>query len=125
MALIDVSELLTDPDFVDPFTIARRTQVMVNGRATFTTAVTDGSGSVQINAPEVLDRFPDAGRPDHWIRIYTLTRLIAQDETAGTYGDVITWRSRTYQVKAVDDWGNYGVGYVKALARLIPAGAPV
>lgn len=121
MALIDVTELLSDPDFADTFTYARRVQVMVNGRATFAESGGDVVGSVQINAPEVLERFPDAGRPDQWIRIYTTTRLIAQDDAAATYGDVITWRGRTYQVKAVDDWGNYGVGYVKALARMVPA----
>jgi hypothetical protein len=125
MALIDVTELLSDPDFVDEFAFARRTQVMVNGRVTFTTQDSTALGSVQINAPEVLDRFPDAGRPDHWIRIYTLTRMVAQDEAAGTYGDLVAWQGRTYQVKAVDDWSNYGAGYVKALARLVPDGAPV
>lgn len=125
MALIDVTALLNDPDFADSFTFARRVQVMVNGRATFASEAGAAVGSVQINAPEVLDRFPDAGRPDQWIRIYTTTRLIAQDDDARVYADVITWRGRTYQVKAVDDWGNYGAGYVKALARMIPPGAPV
>lgn len=125
MALIDVTELLTDPDFVDEVQRERRVQsVTSKGRLAFTSAFDTIVASVQAAAPgDVLARFPDAGNPDAWVRVYTMTPLTAFDEAAGLYGDVLTWRGSRYQVRTTDDWLNYGAGYVKALARLIPAGA--
>lgn len=126
MALIDVNELLDDPDFCDPMTYDRRTQVVGNnGRATFTTvAGTPLVGSVQPGGSDLLTRVPNAANPTDWIRVYTATKLIPHDEDSGIYGDVINWDGRRFQVRVADDWSPYGAGYVKALAELIPAGAP-
>lgn len=126
MALIDVTELLNDPDFVDSLGHIRRTQTVgTNGRASFTeTDMGTILGSVQSGADGVLERVPDAARPSGWIRVYTTAQLVAHDEGAGVYGDVLVWSGRRWQVRTTDDWSNFGAGYVKAFAELIPQGAP-
>ena len=126
MALIDVSELLTDPDFVDPITAVRRTQTVGNdGIAVFTNATLPVTlASVQPGGKDALYRFPDLANPDEWIRVYCDVRLVAHSEAEGIYGDMLTWKGGRYQVQTSDDWSNFGAGYTKALARLIPVGAP-
>lgn len=126
MALIDVNELLDDPDFCDPITYDRRTQeVDDNGIASFTTvAGTPLIGSVQPGPPDLLARVPNAANPSMWIRVYTATQLIPHDEALGQYGDVLNWQGKRYQVRTTDDWSNFGAGYTKVLAELIPVGAP-
>lgn len=126
MALIDVSELLSDPDFADSFTYDRRTQTVGdNGRASFTTdAGIEIMGSVQPGGNDALQRFPDSARPSGWIRVYTQTILVPHDEAAGVYGDVLNWKGGRYQVRSADDWSQFGAGYSKVLAELIPVGAP-
>jgi hypothetical protein len=126
MALIDVSALLDDPDFIDQYTYTRRVQTVgSDGVGVLTpTGPTVAQGSIQAATAKDLARFPDDARAGDWIRIYTRTALLAQDEAAGIYADLVTWRGRLYQVNAADDWSNYGAGYTKVLARHILAGAP-
>lgn len=124
MALIDVNELLDDPDFCDPLSYDRRTQVVgTNGRASFTTvAGTPIVGSVQPGGDDVLTRVPNAANPAQWIRVYTAAILIPHDEAAGVYGDVLNWNGRRYQVRTSDDWSPYGAGYSKVFAEQILEG---
>lgn len=126
MALIDVNELLDDPDFCDPLTFDRRTQVVGNnGLATFTTiAGISIVGSVQPGGPDLLARVPNAANPSQWIRVYTATILIPHDEALGIYGDVLNWSGKRYQVRTADDWSQYGAGYSKVFAEMILEGAP-
>lgn len=122
MALIDVNELLADPDFSDTLTVTRREQTIGDyGVAAFTeTPVLGVLGSVQAVGKDLLTRVVDAGNPDDWIRIYTTFLFVTHDQATGRYGDVITWHGRQYQVVNTDDWTNWGGGYNKAMARLIP-----
>lgn len=126
MATLDISELLDDPEFCDPLTYDRRTQAVgANGRASFATvAGTQMIGSVQPGGEYALKRGMDAAQPGEWIVIYTATILLPHNEATGVYGDVVNWKGRRYQVRMSDDWQQFGAGYSKALAELIPAGAP-
>lgn len=121
MANIDVTELLTDPDFSDAIDVTRRVQTVgVDGVAVIApTPVLGVVAVVQPGGKDALVRVPDAGNPDDWIVAYTTQQLVAHDLAAGRYGDLLTWRGREYQVALVDDWSNYGANYVKALARLV------
>lgn len=121
MANIDVTELLTDPDFSDAIGVTRRVQTVgVDGVAVMAlTPVLGVVAVVQAGGKDALLRTPDTGNPDDWIVVYTTERLVAHDLTAGRYGDLLTWHGREYQVSLTDTWDNYGAGYIKALARLV------
>lgn len=116
MALIDVSELLTDPDFCDELVRVRRI-VAVNeyGRAAITETSDTIVGSVQPGAADALERGEDMSRPVDWRVVYTLSELVEQQQVDGGYADAIVWQGKRYQVKSCDHFNNYGLGYYKAL----------
>lgn len=50
------------------------------------------------------------------IRIVTRFRLI--DAKAGRTADIVTWRGREYTVTNVNDFTNWGRGFIEAHAEL-------
>jgi galactose-6-phosphate isomerase len=118
MADLDVSFLLDDSLFVDEFQLFKRQAsvnqdgegIMPDGKAVNCT------GSVQPASQRDIERLPEALRNHEAIRIYTREVLSADEQ--GRYADVVVWRGSRWQVKAVDDWSNYGDGYVKAICLM-------
>lgn len=119
MALIDVSDLLTDPDFVDTgLLLLRATQTVgADGIAVNTTTQTKFTGSVQ-SGPSDLIRNDAGERVKADIKIYTRTQL--SEGHAGQPADVIQWQGRRYTVISTNDYGNFGRGFIEALCNLIP-----
>lgn len=110
MALIDVSELLTDPDFVDPISIIHRTQVVNSmGENTLTEAAVCTVGSVQPASGKTLMRLPEALRVANISSFWVKGKIVADGSTK--YPDLLTFRGKRYQVQTVFDWSNYGQGY--------------
>ena len=118
MALIDVSELLTDPDFTNSVTLIRRSStvnsygenVMTETSSTIT-AVVQGAGT------ESLERVPEGARLSDLIDVFYKGALHA--ESPGGYADVIVWSGKRYQVaEVVEDFLNYGAGFTKAICKL-------
>lgn len=123
MARIDVSEILTDPDFLDDVLLIRRTAALVGARNVVTEAdpvltamvVQDGVQS------EDIQRVPEALRLLDSITVWSVTPLTAQDRvTEGGYSDVLGWDDRRWEVRTVlANFTNWGQGYTKALATLM------
>lgn len=118
MALIDVSELMTDPDFTDKAVLIRRSSavntngehVIVDYRTTIT-AVIQGLGA------ESIQRVPEGARLSGMIEVYFQGQLLA--ERQGGYADIIEWRGRRYQVFDVpEEFMNHGAGFTKAICKL-------
>jgi hypothetical protein len=121
MARLDPTRALSSPYLAQRFTVIRRP------------ATVSTTGKVQIGPTERLDAigvitFPSAARlqrEDAYqiqgkaISIVTKTRLYGamRDRAGQQYQpDVILWRGDHYQVVSVDDWTNFGAGFVNALA---------
>lgn len=117
MALLDLTELMTDADFVDDFTIVRKAQSVSNTGRTVTTSTNEAAiGSVQAASGKTLELFPDLARAQGQIEIWTQSRLHAPAE--GSAADEIQWDGRRYTVAAVRDWRNWGPGWNVAIADL-------
>lgn len=118
MAEIDVSDLLTDPDFVDTFDVIRRKETVVpGGRPTFdTTIFKDVVGSVQPASGRMLRQLPDAARVEGAIEVYTTFELAEQTKT--TTADGLIWAGQQYIVTRLDPWQNFGNGYTHAVCTL-------
>ena len=89
MALIDVSQLLTDPDFVNSFIVLRSVQgVDDHGRTTESQVQLAATGSVQPAGKRTYEMFPEAARVSGALEVYTMFRLsppteqISSDELA-------------------------------------------
>jgi galactose-6-phosphate isomerase len=120
MALIDVSELMCDPDFADlniPY--ERNTQTVgANGLATLATKRGFFTGVVLSDGGDKLERTPDGERIKGSITIRTKFPLIDGDD--GKTADIITWKGKRYTVSTVSDYSNWGRGFVTAQCALLP-----
>lgn len=120
MPLLDVSDILLDPDVAETLTIQRRqANVGSNGRAsqTVTTITPAPVGSVQPQDAGDLERGSDQQKLPKKIEVITPFRL----RSAGSDGqgneyqpDLIVWQGDSYQVDSVEPWTAYGAGWLVA-----------
>jgi hypothetical protein len=119
MARIDVDDIIEDPDFEDDdFEVIRSVETVgTDGRALFLVQAPFASaGVVQPAAGRSLMMLPEGARIQGSIDIWTKEPLRMND---GTYAaDVICWHGRSYVVSNVEDFLNYGAGYVRATCTL-------
>jgi hypothetical protein len=119
MPLLDVSEILLDPDFVDSLVCARQTQTVDdNGIATDSATSTPFYGVVTNNSGDLLMRLAEGSRINGSITVHS--RFLLQAGSDGQDADVVTWNGRQYTVTNVGDWSRFGIGFTAANCELIP-----
>lgn len=117
MANVDVTELLTDPDFVNTFTVVRtNTGVDQHGRVVRTTTQIDAVGSVQPASGQALQLLPDLTMARGAIEIWT--KFDFNVVTTPAEADQVIWQGRTYVAVQVDDYLNYGQGFSHAVLTM-------
>lgn len=112
MALIDVSELLNDPDFIDELSIIRR-DVSVNdyGEGVITKSLLSGIyGSIQGATKDDIARLPEGVQLSRMKVVYTKTELKVGGPD-GEYSDLIVINNKEYTIENVTPWGNFGSGW--------------
>lgn len=121
MALLDVSEILLDPDFMDMGLVCKRSTQAVgdNGRATNVVTPTSFAGVVTSDKGDILERLAGGERKKGSIIIHTIFRLTA-GSGEDSIADVVTWQGRDYTVTNVNDYSHFGRGFVAAYCDLIP-----
>jgi hypothetical protein len=118
MPALDVTDILTDPDFADLFTVTRFVQTVTAGgmASNASNIINNVSGVVTANDDIDLLKMPEGELLSGSITIITKFRLTngsgAQD------ADVVTWHGRTYQVKTIGDWSGFGAGFIEAICVL-------
>lgn len=124
MALIDVTQLLYDPDLIDIFSVISSTAV-VNSAGVM--VITQGSPvparGVVIPGRSNMRRLDDGTRVEAYIDIYTTYRLnggTKADDANSAPADIVIWQSRKYTVAAVEHWEDFGAGFVHASCDLLP-----
>lgn len=111
MPLLDVSDVLSDPDFADSFTVTRITETVDgHGRAQSTRRTYPASGVVTSDKGDVLLRTPEGQRVTGSIMIHTPFRIQAKDE--------ITWAGQVYTAANPNDYSRYGSGFVSVICDL-------
>ncbi len=116
--MIDISELMADPDFVSelPVSVIHRSSavgedgegVLFEQPAKLITAI------VQPGKASMLERMPEAARLLDSIMVWTVEPL--QVESVSGYADVILYRGRRWLVQLLDDYATWG--YSRAVATL-------
>lgn len=110
MALIDVSELLHDPDFCDSMTHVRRQPIVsALGENTLEEVATCTVGSVQPATPEVIQRLPESLRVGN-IQSFWIQGSIRAGFN-GNYPDILIFNDKRYAVQHVFDWTHFGSGW--------------
>lgn len=112
MANVDVSELLTDPDFVDPIqVITRRYRVNSLGEQSLSEKVLTTVGSVQPANYRTVQKLPEALRVANVSSFFFKGEIVASEP--GKYASILVFRGKRYQVQTVADWSNFGQGYTE------------
>lgn len=120
MALLDVSDILTDPDFMNTGLVCERNaqDVGEDGLAANVTRRMKFSGVVTSDTGDILTRMASGEYTVGSITIHTKFRLI--DGSAGFTADIVQWQGRRYTVSNVNDYSHFGKGFVCAGCDLIP-----
>lgn len=118
MALIDVSDLLTDPDFTTSVTLIRRSSVVdLHGENVLTEVQSTIIAVVQGANTETIQKMPEGALLGDLITVYYAGELTA--ESAVGYSDIIVYRGRRYEVFEVpEDYMNHGAGWTMANCKL-------
>lgn len=120
MALLDVVDVILDPDFMDAGLVCNRMTQDVDerGRASNTVTPIPFSAVVTSDQGDILQRMAEGSRIFGSILVHTTLRL--RDGGAGADADEIVWRGRTYTVAKVNDYSHFGRGFVCATCDIKP-----
>lgn len=115
--MLNVSELINDPDFCQTFTVTRNAGTWTNGRFVTTSSTLSMTGVITQMTPFQINQLPEQDRVSGSINIYTLEKLKATelDQSTGvdgSLGDEVTWKGEQYKVIAPQDRSDFG--YYKA-----------
>lgn len=120
MPMLDVMDVLLDPDFCEELTIQRRQQgTDAKGRAALTVTTIDPKpfGVVEPVADQPMVRGPDQQNLPRLLSVHTPFRLRGPSrDGAGVdfQPDLIIWNGDPYVVNKVQDYSHYGAGWVQA-----------
>lgn len=117
MALLDVSFLLTDPDFADQVAVWRPTQTVdAHGVALVSYEVFVITACIAPASGAVLELIPEAERALESISVSSITPLRVAN--GSDQADEVDWNDKRYRVSIVQDYSNFGAGFTVATCLL-------
>lgn len=125
MPLLDVTEILIDPDLADTFSVIRTTtSTNSSGIASSGPARTYSNvvGVITWDDGTILERAAEGVMIKG--RITICTKFILTDGDQLYDADQIVWNGNTYTVSKVDSYSRFGPGFVCAYADLKPVNPP-
>lgn len=124
MALLDVGDVIDDPDFTTLFDVVRQAATVdAHGRAQVaSTTFPNVSGFLLVVPPNDVSREDDAQRTPRNIDVVSRFRFRASG--VGILPDRIIWQGTTFEVKDVTPHVNWGTGFVKVHAESIANANP-
>lgn len=114
MALLDVSDVLLDPDFTDFFSVRRRFEkVDIQGRSQIHERIFPNLvGVITAGSPSDLDRQENYQNMSRSLTI--VCQFPLRGETTNYQPDVVVWKGSNYLVKHVDLYPQFGKGFYQA-----------
>lgn len=120
MPLLDVSDVLLDPDFCDTTLQCERYTASVDskGRGTKTQTLVGFAGVITSDRGERLVRNAVGEHATDTISV--ITRFKLRDAGTGVTADIVRWNGSRFTVISVNDYSTYGRGFVEAICEMIP-----
>lgn len=118
MPLLDVSDIILDPDFADAITVYRQA-VSTDTYGDVIRTETATPNVVAVITPDkwsTLQRQAEGSNVSEVVTVITQFRLQASMD--GYDADEIVWNGKRYVVIAVGDCSRYGAGFVEASASI-------
>ena len=119
MPTIDMSDALNEASFQDTFTVIQRQQTVgSNGiGALVPTNFPNVSGAIYPSDQNDLERLPDYSLQMKAFTVFTQFALRGESEAEGEEfePDILIWNGDSFLVRTIEDYSNYGAGFVKAI----------
>lgn len=122
--MINVIELISDPDFAQQFTVKRSTGTWVDGRFVSENYTLCLFGVIQPLTTRELEQVPEGDRVSGGIKIYTTsndpiytTRLLNTSTDAGALSDEIKWGNEWWKILSVKNFSDNGYFYSVATRK--------
>lgn len=112
--MIDLSELMDDPDFCEPFIIRRRCGTWVDGIFVSENEDKKVIGIVEPTTGMDLETLPEADKVSGVMTFYSKEMIMLGTEEQ--QGDEIICRGNRYKVLQIQDWSRHG--FYKCIAAL-------
>ncbi len=108
--MINLSEIVTDPDFNQPYTINRSTGAFVLGGYANSTTPVAASGIITVAKERDLAQVPEGDRVTGAMLFYSTQPIYLSHGGSGAAAtsDTITWRGDTYRIAKVWPYGDFG-----------------
>ena len=102
--MLDISELLDNPDFIQSVTFNIVTQSTDGGGSPSETTVqvTHATTNVQPASGTVLQRLPEGERSKDILQVFTKSSLVIKN------GDYMQFNGKKYRCYTTEDWSQYG-----------------
>lgn len=110
--MINLQDIINDPDFIDTFTVYRKSGEFVLGGYDQTETTISMMGTIITADAETLAQVPEGDRVVNAKSFYSILPIY-RTNTEGT-SDEIEWRSERYRVLQVFD-RSFNGGYYKAV----------
>ncbi|HBS58609.1 MAG TPA: hypothetical protein DEA44_05020 [Firmicutes bacterium] len=111
--MINVAEIITDPDFCQPYILYRKTTVFVGGRPKSSEKAIPRNGVIVAANTKDLLQVPEGDRAKGIIAVYDTEPLLVTNEAG--ISDEIEWREERYRLFQIWPYKDYG--YYKALGE--------
>lgn len=110
MSQIDVTELLSDPDFVDEVVLINRSAIVASsGENEVSESPVNTVGAVQPADKKTLDRLPESLIVENMMAFWVQGEI--PTSSPGKYSSILVFKGRRFEVKAVFDWTAAGAGW--------------
>lgn len=114
MAQIDVTELFTDPDFVDEMTLVTRVSAVNSlGENFIKETACQSVGSIQPTDGPTMKRLPQALQNENVSSFWFKGDLGNTDGCK--YPSILVFKGSRFQVRSVFDWNNWGSGWSEGI----------
>ena len=114
--MIDMSELVSDPDFAQAFQVERQSAGTFANEGVYTTTATtlNRFGVIQPSKSEDLIKFlPEGERQGNFITIHCAQDVLMGDGNT-QMGDIVIWRGDYYKVAFSKPWDMHGYWFAIA-----------
>lgn len=121
--LLDVSDVLLDPDFCDATLVCIRNNESVSqqGRSVITTLELPFVGVVTSERGDVLNRNAVSERIGGTIIV--ITQFSLREAGENNAADIVVWGGRQYTVVDANNYSTYGAGFMETVCERVPLAA--
>lgn len=117
MALLDVSEVITDPLFTSTVTLTHRVESFdADGNPVWIDSDRAEVQAVVTSDMKAIERLPDALRREGTILVRFMVEDAPADFGGGGY-DGVRWRGKRFVIKDCADYSQFGRGFLRLICH--------